>query len=61
MEKQKEPRICYTKEQLLESKKLSGHRDILSALLRDDLTYTMKEAEKIVTSFLTKRIRTANM
>lgn len=54
MDKQKEPRISYTKEQLLESKKFSGCRDILCALLRDDLTYTMKEAEKIVSSFLTK-------
>lgn len=61
MEKQKEPRICYTKEQLLESKKFAGRRDILSALLREDSTYTMKEAEKIVSSFLAKRIRTANM
>lgn len=38
----------YSKEGIIKSKKFANHHDILSALLKDNQTYTLKEVEGLV-------------
>lgn len=50
---QKEP--TFTKQQLVASRKYAMQRDVVSALLEDDKSYTFAEVDKKITAFLGKR------
>ncbi|WP_346234499.1 hypothetical protein MKY04_12600 [Lysinibacillus telephonicus] len=43
--------LKFTKQQLLKSKKYVDRRDVLNALLKDHVTYTHKEVEKLLNEF----------
>lgn len=47
----------FTKEQLVKSEKYAMHRDVLSALLKDDASYTFQEVDKILRSFLKRKVK----
>ena len=47
----------FSKEQLVRSKTFSGRADILSALLKEGVQYTVKEVESMVNKFLKKEVR----
>ncbi len=49
-----EPR--FTKEQLVNSKTFSRHKDILTAILNADETYTKEQAAKLVSEFLKRKV-----
>ncbi|KNY26325.1 hypothetical protein [Pseudobacteroides cellulosolvens] len=43
----------YTKEQILNSKKFSSYnKDVIMAILKDDCTYSIEEAENLINAFL---------
>ncbi len=43
---------AYSKAQMLSTKRLAAHRDIVAALLENDKTYTLDEAERLIQAFL---------
>lgn len=44
----------YTKEQILQSKKFK--KDIVSALLKDNRTYTISQVEELINTFLKREV-----
>ncbi len=46
----------FSKRQLIASKRFQGRRDALSAVLRDDQCYTLKETEAAVNDFFRKKV-----
>lgn len=50
-----EPKL--TKNQVVHSETLGRYRDILTAILNDHETYTMKQAESLVSDFLKRKVR----
>lgn len=44
----------FTKEQLKNSDKFNEYKDILSAFLKDDESYTIEETQEIIDNFLSK-------
>lgn len=47
----------FGKSDLLRAKRYSDKRDILNALLEDNKTYTLKEVDKIIRTFLNKEVK----
>lgn len=43
--------VTFTKEQLLKSEKYANRRDVLTALLEDDKTYTLKQVDSLLDKF----------
>lgn len=43
--------VTHTKEQLIASNKFANRRDLISALLEDGKTYTLKEVEALIENF----------
>ncbi len=46
----------FSKQQLIGSKYFQHRRDALTAVLRDDQRYTLKEAEAAINDFLGKKV-----
>lgn len=51
-EKKTTEAVKFTKTQLLNSKKYAGKRDLISALLADDKTYTTEEVDALIEKYL---------
>ncbi len=47
----------FSKEQLVKAKIFSTRVDLLSALLKEGVQYTVKEVESIINKFLKKEVR----
>ena len=47
----------YTKEQLLKSKRYADNRDVLSAVLKDNNSYTLETVDKLIKDFKRKRVK----
>lgn len=47
----------YTLAQLLESKKYSGMRDVLSAILDDKQKYTTEQADRAINKFMKGKVK----
>ncbi|MBO5704545.1 MAG: hypothetical protein J6R99_00835 [Alphaproteobacteria bacterium] len=47
----------FSKEQLVKAKVFSARVDILNALLKEGVQYTVKEVESMVNKFLKKEVR----
>ena len=54
---EREKPATFTKQQLLKSKKYAEKKDLLSALLVDDRSYSMAEVEEILNKFLKGKVR----
>ncbi len=48
--------LRFTKEQLVNSKAFSQHKDILTAILDADETYTKEQAAQLVSEFLKRKV-----
>lgn len=46
----------FTKEQILNSDKYIKHKDILTAILKENKTYTKEEVENKINEFLKRRV-----
>ena len=46
----------FTKQQILNSEKYIKHKDILTAILKEDKTYTKDEVELKIKEFLKRRV-----
>jgi len=46
----------FTKEQILNSDKYVKHKDILTAILKENKTYTKEEVENKINEFLKRRV-----
>lgn len=46
----------FTKQQFLEGSMLVHLKDVLSAVLQDGKTYTLKEAEKLVSEYFERKV-----
>lgn len=46
----------YTRAQLAESRRYAGRRDLISALLAEDRTYTLDEAEGLMEAFMKGKV-----
>lgn len=55
----KQSNVCkFTKAQFLQSRQRSGwERDILAAVLKDDHTYTIAEADKLIQNYLKEGVK----
>ena len=47
----------FTKADLINSKRYFHKRDILTAALKDDETYTIEQVEKLIKTFLSKEVK----
>ena len=47
----------FTKKQLLKSKKYIDERDVLSAVLKDNNSYTLEMVDKLIKDFKRKRVK----
>lgn len=47
----------YTKDQIVQSSMFAQHRDVVSAFLEDDKTYTLQEVDKVIDDFLKKEVK----
>ena len=52
-----ENKTVFTKDQLVKAKKFIKYTDLLNALLKEGVQYTVAEAESIVNNFLKKEVR----
>ena len=48
---------AYTKEQILKSKKYKDRKDVLNVVLRDDSTYTLKEVDNAIKTFMKREVK----
>lgn len=48
--------VAFSKKQLLNSEKYAGHKDLLSAVLSEEATYTFDETDKFIEGFLKKEV-----
>ena len=55
MTKTKKP--VFTKADLIKSKRYFHKRDILTAMLKDDVTYTLEQVDKLIKTFLSKEVK----
>lgn len=55
-EQQTAKEAVFTKKQLLSSKTLGVHKDVLRAVLDDDKEYTKDEVQKLIRSYLSKEV-----
>jgi hypothetical protein len=46
----------YTKEELASSAKFAEYKDAVRALLEDEKSYSVEEAEKIINDFMKRRV-----
>lgn len=46
----------YTKDDIKESERYRAKRDIIDALLKEDVLYSLEEAEDIINSFMEGRV-----
>lgn len=59
MEEKKETKAqntSFTKQQILESKKYKNRRDLLRALLKDEESYTLKQVDAALSTFLKREV-----
>lgn len=54
-EKKKEP--TFSKEDLLKSKRFHDYRDIVSALLKDGVKYTVSEVETMIANYMKGKVK----
>lgn len=47
----------FTKEQIVSSKRYGHKRDLVSVLLEEGKTYTLKEVDKLIESFMKKEVK----
>ena len=47
----------FTKEQIINAKKLNYSRDVLEIILEENTLYSKKEIDKLVNDFLKKEVR----
>lgn len=47
----------YSKEQLVKAKRFIKHIDLLNALLKEGVQYTIADVESIINKFLNKKVR----
>lgn len=47
----------YTKEQLMASNRYANRRDLISALLEDGKTYTLKEVDALMEKFMKGKVK----
>lgn len=47
----------FTKEALVNSKRFRNERDLVSALLKDDVEYTISEVERMVAKFMKGKVK----
>jgi arginine repressor len=48
--------IKYTKQTIVESYKYQNRKDLLNALLKDGVEYTIAEVDTIINNYLTKEV-----
>ena len=48
---------AHTKEQILQAKKYKDRKDVLNVLLANGKTYTLKEVDKLIESFMKKEVK----
>lgn len=49
---------AFQKQDLLESKRFSGQRDLIEAVLMDSRKYSIREAEEAINKFLKGKVKT---
>lgn len=54
---EKKAETAFTKEQLISAEKFSDRKDALNALLSKERTYTAREAENIILSYLKGQVK----
>jgi hypothetical protein len=54
-EKVVEPK--FTKEALMNSRRFRNERDIVSALLKDDVEYTVSEVDSMITEYMKGKVK----
>lgn len=47
----------YTKEQILKSKKYKDRKDVLNVVLKEDSTYTLKEVDNAIKTFMKREVK----
>lgn len=47
----------FTKEALVNSKRFRNERDLVSALLKDDVEYTISEVDRMVAKFMKGKVK----
>lgn len=50
------PEAAFTKEQLAASKLFSRRRDVVMAVLEDDKSYTVKQAQALIDNFYGRKV-----
>lgn len=53
----KEKETAYTKEQILKSKKYKDKKDVLNVVLKEDSTYTLKEVDNAIKTFMKREVK----
>lgn len=48
---------AYTKEQILKSKKYKDRKDVLNVVLKEDSTYTLKEVDNAIKTFMKREVK----
>ena len=54
---EQQPAECFTKEELLQSKRFAACRDAITVALADSKTYTVEQAEAAVEKFYKTEVR----
>ncbi len=57
MEKNKKTLLGFSKSRILSSKKYQKKKDVLSVLLEDGKTYSLKQVDDILNKFLKKEVK----
>jgi hypothetical protein len=47
----------FTKEQLLSSKRYNGQKDIINAILKDGVLYTLEEVDALIEKFMKGKVK----
>lgn len=56
-ESEKTADMMFSKEQLLSSERFKNRRDILNALLKEDVSYTVVQAENIIEKYMKGKVK----
>lgn len=54
--KAEEKKMAYGKEQILNSKKYAGYKDLLNGVLENNRPYTTDEIDKLITDYMERRV-----
>ena len=54
--KAEKKKSTYGKEQILNSKKYAGDKDLLNGVLENDRPYTADEIDKLITNYMERRV-----